>query len=116
MFFIFRENLIIGAVVSELLAPAYNHDSGGEKRHLAFIRLCYQTVSGLDSVADPRALARAIDCTPKQAGIMWDILVKRGVLRRGPSGYSIKEWMKEQCLIGRLDRENRTESVGKTDF
>lgn len=44
-----------------------------------------------------------------QAQIVWDILIKHGVLRKGPLGYSARQWMIERGILGDINKRRRQE-------
>ena len=76
-------------------------DNGGRLRKYAVIELLSETAEDrADDLQDADDLARLVDTTPKQAQIVWDILIKHNVLRKGPQGYSAKAWMIERGILG----------------
>lgn len=68
---------------------------------LKFLQLLSETAEDrADDLQDAEDLARLVDTTPKQAQIVWDVLIKHNVLRKGPQGYSAKAWMIERGILG----------------
>ena len=110
MYFLFDENFVNSAIVRELQTPAYPHDSKGEHRRLCFITLCYYTVVGHENIQDHIDLGKLLNTTTKQAQVVWDILIKHGVLRKGPQGYSARPWMIERGILGDISRRRRQDS------
>ncbi|MCQ2101450.1 MAG: hypothetical protein MJZ10_14230, partial [Fibrobacter sp.] len=60
-------------------------------------------------IQDADDLARLVDTTPKQAGIIWEVCIRFNVLRKGPKGYSAKDWMLEQGILGETNKWRRNE-------
>lgn len=109
MYFLFDENFMTGAVVQELQSPTSPHDCKGKNRRLCFIDLCYYTLLGHENIQNAIDLSRLTNITIKQAQIVWDILIKHGVLRKGPQGYSARQWMIERGILGDINKRRRQE-------
>lgn len=107
MYFLFSENLYESDVMRTLALPQSHKDSARNTRKLALIVLCYRTANGTEYIQNPTDLAQLVDTTPKQAQIVWDILIKHGVLRKGPQGYSAREWMIERGILGDINKRRR---------
>lgn len=110
MYFLFSENLYECDAMRELSQPQSHRDSAKNTRKLALIELCYKTANGTEYIQSASDLARLVDTTPKQAQIVWDILIKHGVLRKGPQGYSARPWMIERGILGDISRRRRQDS------
>ena len=99
------------AIARELAQAVARSDSGGRLRQFAFIYLLSLTATGgANDLQDAADLARLVDTTPKQAQIVWDILIKHGVLRKGSQGYSARPWMIERGILGDISRRRRQDS------
>lgn len=109
MYFLFDENFMTGAVVQELQKPSRPHDNMGWQRRLCFIDLCYYTILGHENIQNHIDLARLTNIKQTQAQIVWDILIKHGVLRKGPQGYSARPWMIERGILGDINKRRRQE-------
>lgn len=110
MYFLFDENFMNSAIIRELMNPAYPHDSKGCFRRMCFVDLCYFTVAGHENIQDCTDLGKLLNTPQKQARIVWDILIKHGVLRKGPQGYSARQWMIERGILGDISRRRRQDS------
>jgi len=110
MYFLFDENFMTGAVAQELQKPVCPHDSNGYRRRMCFIDLCYYTILGHENIQNHIDLARLTNIKQTQAQIVWDILIKHGVLRKGPQGYSARPWMIERGILGDISRRRRQDS------
>ena len=109
MYFLFDENFMTGAVVQELQAPVHQHDSNGYRRRMCLIDLCYYTLLGHENIQNASELARLTNVKQTQAQIVWDILIKHGVLRKGAQGYSARPWMIERGILGDINKRRRQE-------
>ncbi len=108
MYFLFNENLYESDVVRELNATSRPHDNSAAYRKMCFIELLYRTANGTDNIQNATDLSRLTNTNLKQAQIVWDILLKHGVLRQGPlGGYSAKPWMIERGIIGDINKWRR---------
>ena len=107
MYFLFSEKLYESDAMRELSQPQSHRDSAKNTRKLALIELCYKTANGTEYIQSASDLARLVDTTAKQAKIVWDILIKNGVLRKGPKGYSARPWMIERGILGDFERKHR---------
>lgn len=100
------------AAMRELRKPLNAHECGYSYRQLAFVCLLSVTAAGsANDIRDASDLSRIVDTTPKQAQIMWDILLRHGVLRKGPMGYSARDWMIERGVLGDATKRQRTPSA-----
>ena len=81
----------------------------GWQRRLCFIDLCYYTILGHENIQNHIDLARLTNIKQTQAQIVWDILIKHGVLRKGPQGYSARPWMIERGILGDINKRRRQE-------
>lgn len=89
------------AIMRELGAGLYERDNFGKSRKYTFIILLSETAEDrAEDLQDAADLARLVDTTPKQAQIVWDVCIKHNVLRKGPNGYSAKQWMIERGILG----------------
>jgi hypothetical protein len=77
---------------------------------MCLIDLCYKTANGTEFIQSAADLAKLGDISIKQAQIVWDILIKHGVLRKGPQGYSARPWMIERGILGDISRRRRQDS------
>lgn len=103
-------DLLNNAVMRDLKARAENKDNQGRWRCFYLIVLLSETAEDrADDIQDAEDLARLVDTTPKQAQIVWDVCIKHNVLRRGPKGYSAKEWMIERGILGDTNKWRRNE-------
>lgn len=106
-------DLLNCAVMRELEKPAQAKDSSGERREYKFIELLAETAEDrAEDIQDADDLARIVDTTPKQAGIIWEVCIRFNVLRKGPKGYSAKDWMLEQGILGETNKWRRNEEPG----
>ena len=76
---------------------------------MCLIKLCYLTVTGLEIIQSASDLACLVGTTEKQAQIVWDILIKHNVLRKGEQGYSARAWMIERGILGDINKRRRQE-------
>ena len=72
--------------------------------------LCYYTLLGHENIQTAIDLSKLLNVGIKQAQIVWDILIKHGVLRKGPQGYSARQWMIERGILGDISRRRRQDS------
>lgn len=101
MWFKCGQDLMQSAIMRDLFKSQKERDSGGRLRKYALIELLSETAEDrADDLQDADDLARLVDTTPKQAQIVWDVLIKHNVLRKGPQGYSAKAWMIERGILG----------------
>lgn len=107
MYFLFSENLYESDAMREMSQPQSHRDSARNTRKLALIELCYKTANGTAYIQSAADLARLVNTTPRQAQIVWDILIKHGVLRKGPQGYSARAWMIERGILGDINKRRR---------
>lgn len=106
-------DLLNCAMIRELNKPSFQRDNKGEVRILKLIMLLSETAEDrADDIQDAEDLARLVDTTQKQAQIVWDVCIKHNVLRRGPKGYSAKEWMIERGILGDTNKWRRNEEPG----
>ncbi len=110
MYFLFSENLYECDAMRTLQTPAHPHDCNGCRRRMCLIDLCYKTANGTEFIQSVVDLAKLGDISIKQAQIVWDILIKHGVLRKGPQGYSARPWMIERGILGDISRRRRQDS------
>lgn len=109
MYFLFDENFVNGAVVQELQKPVYPHDNHGVQRRMCLADLCYYTLLGHENIQTAIDLSKLLNVGLKQAQIVWDILIKHGVLRKGSMGYSARPWMIERGILGDINKRRRQE-------
>lgn len=109
MYFLFGENLYECDAMRALQAPIQSHDSNGYRRTLCLIDLCYKTANGTEYIQTAQDLARLTNVKQTRAQIVWDILIKHGVLRKGPLGYSARQWMIERGILGDINKRRRQE-------
>ena len=108
MWFKMGIEILNSAFMRDLRRPKCAHDSGFVHRQLGLIYLLSITATGAaNDLQDATDLARLVDTTPKQAQIVWDILIKHGVLRKGPQGYSARPWMIERGILGDFNKRRR---------
>lgn len=108
MWFKMGMDILNSSVVRELSRPIIRRDTGQIFRRMAFIDLLSVTAEDqANDIQDASDLARLVDTTPKQAQVVWDILIKHGVLRQGPMGYSAREWMIERGILGDINKGRR---------
>lgn len=82
-----------------------------------FLQLLSETAEDrANDLQDADDLARLVDTTPKQAQIVWDVCIKHNVLRRGPQGYSAKQWMIERGIFGERAQRKEGEHESKNSF
>lgn len=96
-------DLLNSAVMRELGRPVRPKDTSAATRKFALIRLLALTSSGnAMDIQDERDLADILDLSEPQAKVVWDILIKHGVLRENFSrtGKNAKDWMVEQRMMG----------------
>lgn len=106
-------DLLNCAVMRELRRPATKMDNKGESRTFKTIQLLAETAEDrAEDIQDAADLARLVDTTPKQAGIIWEVCIRFNVLRKGPKGYSAKNWMLEQGILGETNKWHRNEGQG----
>lgn len=110
MYFLFSENFYECDAMRILQTPAHPHDSNGYRRRLCLIDLCYKTANGTEYIQCAADLAKLGDISVKQAQIVWEILVKHGVLRKMPQGYSARPWMVERGILGDIRQRRRQDS------
>lgn len=101
MWFKCGAELLNCAIMRDLAMVYSKRDSCGIYRKYYFLLLLSETADDrADDLQDAEDLARLVDTTPKQAQIVWDVLIKHNVLRKGPQGYSAKAWMIERGILG----------------
>ena len=101
MWFKCGQELLQNAIMRDLFKAQKERDNYGKLRQFTFILLLTETAEDrADDLQDADDLARLVDTTPKQAQIVWDVLIKHNVLRKGPQGYSAKVWMIERGILG----------------
>lgn len=101
MWFKCGADILQSAIMRDIEKAQRYKDNGGRLRKYTFILLLSETAEDrADDLQDAADLARLVDTTPKQAQIVWDVLIKHNVLRRGPQGYSAKAWMIERGILG----------------
>lgn len=101
MWFKCGQELLQSAIMRDLCKTHRLRDNCGIYRKYYFLFLLSETAEDrADDLQDAADLARLVDTTPKQAQIVWDVLIKHNVLRKGPQGYSAKAWMIERGILG----------------
>ena len=101
MWFRCSQELLQSAIMRDLFKAQKEKDNYGKLRKYTFILLLSETAEDrADDLQDADDLARFVDTTPKQAQIVWDVCIKHNVLRKGPQGFSAKEWMIERGILG----------------
>lgn len=110
MYFLFSENLYECDAMRTLQTPTHPHDNNGCRRRMCLIELCYKTANGTEFIQSAADLANLGDISIKQAQIVWDILIKHGVLRKGAHGYSARPWMIERGILGDTSKRRRQDS------
>ena len=110
MYFLFSENLYECDAMRSLQMSTHPHDCNGCRRRMCLIDLCYRTANGAEYIQSVSDLSKLGDIGIKQAQIVWDILIKHGVLRKGPQGYSARPWMIERGILGDISRRRRQDS------
>lgn len=92
---------ILQSAIMRDLSIRHGRDNYKSGRKYTFILLLSETADDrADDLQDAADLARLVDTTPKQAQIVWDVCIKHNVLRKGPQGYSAKQWMIERGILG----------------
>ena len=107
MYFLFGESLYECDAMRELQMALTPHENKGAFRRMCFIELCYKTANGTEFIQNASDLSCLTNITIKQAQIVWDILIKHGVLRKGPLGYSARPWMIERGILGDINKRRR---------
>ncbi|MBQ8037912.1 MAG: hypothetical protein IJ268_13055 [Proteobacteria bacterium] len=97
-------------MAQELQKPISPHDCNGQRRRMCLADLCYYTLLGHENIQTAIDLSKLLNVGIKQAQIVWDILIKHGVLRKGPQGYSARQWMIERGILGDISRRRRQDS------
>lgn len=106
MWFKMSLEILNGAVGRDVCRARARREPHGSRRALAFIALLSSTAAGFaNDLQDARDLARVVDTTEKQAQIVWDVLLKHGVLRKGARGYSAREWMIGEGILGDFSKK-----------
>ena len=101
MWFKCGQELLQSAIMRDLFKAQKERDNYGKLRKYTFILLLSETAEDrAEDLQDAADLARLVDTTPKQAQIVWDVCIKHNVLRKGPNGYSAKQWMIERGILG----------------
>lgn len=109
-------DIMQNAIMRELGNAQRYKDNGGRLRKYTFIYLLSETAEDrADDLQDADDLARLVDTTPKQARIVWDVLIKHNVLRRGPNGYSAKAWMLERGILGDMRKRQNGDGHGRNE-
>lgn len=101
MWFKCGQELLQSTIMRDLFKAHYAKDKCGRVRQYINILLLSETAEDrADDLQDAADLARLVDTTLKQAQIVWDVLIKHNVLRKGSQGYSAKQWMIERGILG----------------
>ena len=109
MWFKCGQELIQSAIMRDL-SIRHGRDNYISGRRYSLIILLSETAEDrADDLQDAADLARLVDTTEKQAQIVWDVLIKHNVLRRGPQGYSAKAWMIERGILGDTRKWQRSD-------
>ena len=109
-------DIMQNAIMRQLGAGLYERDNFGKTRKYTFIYLLSETAEDrADDLQDADDLARLVDTTPKQARIVWDVLIKHNVLRQGPNGYSAKAWMLERGILGDTRKRQNGDGHGRNE-
>ena len=116
MWFKCGADLLQSAIMRDLSKCAYRKEAHGNNRMFKFILLLSETAEDrADDLQDADDLARLVDTTPKQARIVWDVLIKHNVLRQGPNGYSAKAWMLERGILGDTRKRQNGDGHGRNE-
>lgn len=100
MWFKCGQELLQSAIMRDL-SIRHGRDNYISGRRYSLIILLSETAEDrAEDLQDAADLARLVDTTPKQAQIVWDVCIKHNVLRKGPNGYSAKQWMIERGILG----------------
>jgi hypothetical protein len=114
MWFKCGQELLQSVIMRDLYKAQRERDNYGKLRKYTFILLLSETAEDrAEDLQDAADLARLVDTTPKQAQIVWDVCIKHGVLRKGPNGYSAKQWMLERGILGDTRKWQRNETQGQ---
>ena len=101
MWFKMGMDILNSGVVRELSRPLGRGDNGANCRLSSLVYLLSLTAEDrANDIQDATDLARIVDTTPKQAQIVWEILIRHGVLRKGKLGYGARDWMVERGILG----------------
>ena len=101
MWFKCGQELLQSVIMRDLEKQYTIKDSSARRRKYTFILLLSETAEDrAEDLQDAADLARLVDTTSKQAQIVWDVCTKHNVLRKGPNGYSAKQWMIERGILG----------------
>jgi hypothetical protein len=101
MWFKCGQELLQSAIMRDLGKGIYERDNYGRQRKYTFLLLLSETAEDrAEDLQDAEDLARLVDTTPRQAQIVWDVLVKHNALRQGAQGYSVRAWMIERGILG----------------
>ena len=116
MWFKCSQELLQNVIMRELFKAQKERDNYGKLRKYTFIQLLTETAEDrADDLQDADDLARLVDTTPKQARIVWDVLIKHNVLRQGPNGYSAKAWMLERGILGDTRKRQNGDGHGRNE-
>lgn len=101
MWFKMSQKIIDSVISHDLGKSMYNGDHCMHERLWGFATLLCKTADGAaDGLRDARDLAYLARISEKQAGIIWDILKRHGVLQECNGGYSCARWMKDAGILG----------------
>ena len=110
MWFKCGADILQSAIMRDLGMPVMKRDAMARQRKYMFIVILSETAEErAEDLQDAADLARLVDTTEKQAQIVWDVLIKHNVLRRGPQGYSAKAWMIERGILGDTRKWQRSD-------
>ena len=116
MWFKCGQELLQSAIMRDLSKCVSRKESHGNNRMFKFLQLLSETAEDrADDLQDADDLARLVDTTPKQARIVWDVLIKHNVLRQGPNGYSAKAWMLERGILGDTRKRQNGDGHGRNE-
>lgn len=117
MWFKCGADMMNNIVMRDLSKPIMERDNYIKSRKFVFLFLLSETAEDrANDLQDADDLARLVDTTPKQAQIVWDVCIKHNVLRRGPQGYSAKQWMIERGIFGERAQRKEGEHESKNSF
>jgi hypothetical protein len=99
-------------VVVELSVPRYRSDNT-QARVMIFIRALCATANGA-TFADIASFKRCVGGGAESSAIVWDAMIKHGVLVNTDVGYSALNWLKTNNLCGESKRMYRRVSKPTT--
>jgi hypothetical protein len=91
------------------LARRGERDNCAAVRILLFIRILVWGLSTSKFFTDSKALAEYGGVTLMQAQRVWDACVSHGVLRKTGYGYSARQWMIDNNILGKYNSKSESD-------